>query len=263
MEHCLPQDFVHSLFRLDGKVALITGGASGLGAAIVEGFCQAGARVIVADSNGALAQRVADRCVASGGLAESLQVDVTRKPLLEEAARELATRYGGVNVLVNSAAISERHAAEDFPEENWDRVIATNLKGTFLSCQAFGRHMLQRGEGSIINIASVAGAAGFRQTSAYAQSKGAIIQMTRCLAVEWIDRGVRVNTLAPATFETPALHAQQAAGNPNIAKILARTPIGRFGRTEEIVGPALFLASSAASMVTGHTLAVDGGYLAA
>lgn len=255
----LPAGFVSKLFRLEGRVAVVTGGASGLGESIVRGFVQAGAHVIIADRDLARAESVVHSC---GGQTSALQLDVSEAQSVEALAQNVARDHGQIDVLVNSAGISVRHPAQDFPLEDWERVLRVNLRGTFLCCQQVGRVMLQQGRGSIVNIASIGGLAGYPFTTAYAQSKGGVVQMTRSLAVEWINRGVRVNALAPSMFETPLLKNAAVVKHSNAEWVMGRTPIGRLGQSHEIVGPALFLASDASSMVTGHILAVDGGYLA-
>jgi 2-deoxy-D-gluconate 3-dehydrogenase len=183
-------------------------------------------------------------------------LDVTSRAAVDAAAAEL----GRVDVLVNSAGTAARHPAEDFPEEEWDRILRLNLKGTFLPCQAFGRLMLAQRSGSIINLASIGASFAYPHATAYLQSKGGIAQLTRSLALEWIDRGVRVNALAPTLFDTPLVAASARQSTVTSDFIRARQVCGRNGRPEEIVGPAVFLASDAASMVNGHVLQVDGGY---
>ncbi len=176
---------------------------------------------------------------------------------------ELALEEGGrVDVLVNSAGIGARGAAADYDPELWERVLAVNLTGTFNCCRAVGRRMLAAGAGSIINLASIGGLVGYAGSIGYQASKGGVVQITRTLAVEWASSGVRVNAIAPCTFETPVVARQRAAEPDLYPGMLARIPAGRFGEPGEIVGPALFLASDASSMVTGHILTVDGGYTA-
>jgi NAD(P)-dependent dehydrogenase (short-subunit alcohol dehydrogenase family) len=229
----LPQGFVASLFDLGGRVAVVAGGASGLGAAIAAGLAQAGATIAVVDVD---AERAAEVCAS---IADA----------------------GSVDVLVNSAGTAFRSPAEEFPEDRFDAVVALNLKGTFLPCQRFGRHMLERGKGSIVNIASIGGFIAYPHTSAYIATKGAVVQLTRALALEWIGR-VRVNAIAPTLFNTPmtaGLATRSTVTSDFIQKRMLRE--GRLGEPHELVGAAVFLASDASSLVTGHTLPVDDGYL--
>ena len=259
----VPPHMVDSLFELDGKVALVTGGGSGLGEAIALGLAQAGATVVAADikpdSVNELAAALADR----DETIHPAEVDVTKRADLERLVGEVVADHGSLDVLVNSAGTSARHLAEEFPEEEWDRIIELNLKGSFLACQVVGRRMLEQRSGSIVNLASIGASIAYPHTTAYLQSKGGVAQLTRSLALEWVDRGVRVNALAPCLFDTPLVRASDAKASLTSEWITERTPIGRRGEPREIVGPAVFLASAASSMVTGHILQVDGGYLIA
>jgi NAD(P)-dependent dehydrogenase (short-subunit alcohol dehydrogenase family) len=254
-------DYVDGLFSLDGKIALVTGGGSGLGEAIALGFMQAGATVVIADINeegaNALIESVSDRPNPPA----FVKTDVTQRESIDALVENVVERFGRIDVLVNSAGTASRHLAEDFPEDVWDRVITLNLKGTFMCCQAVGRQMLAQGSGSIINMASIGASVAYPHTTAYLQSKGGVSQMTRSLALEWIDRGVRVNAIAPSLFDTPLVRMNDSQKSYTSEFIMARTPIDRRGQPREVVGPAIFLASDAASMVVGHILQVDGGYL--
>jgi NAD(P)-dependent dehydrogenase (short-subunit alcohol dehydrogenase family) len=257
----VPDGLVDRLFDLTGKIALVTGGGSGLGEAVALGYAQAGARVVVADIDEDKAARVARAC--ADGRGSSHHVDVTSRVSVEALVGAVVADHRRIDVLFNSAGTARRHPAEDFPEDEWDLVVGLNLKGSWLVAQAVGRQMLAQGGGAIVNVASIGASIAYPHTTAYLQSKGGVAQMTRSLALEWVDRGVRVNAVAPSIFETPLVLASDRVTSITSDFIAARTPIGRRGKPHEIVGPAVFLASDAASMVTGHLLQVDGGYLIA
>lgn len=260
----VPDGFLDGLFRLDGKVAIVVGGASGLGEAMAHGLAQAGARVVVADRDEEAAHAVAASVEGRGYALEPLPVDVTRKGEVQALVAEVAERFGSVDVLVNSAGTAGRYPAEDFPEEEWDRIVTLNLKGSFLACQAAGRRMIEQGRGgAIVNVASIGASIVYPHATAYNQSKGGVLQLTRSLALEWIGHGIRVNALAPTLFDTPLVKASDARRSLTSDFIMARQLIGRRGQPHEIVGPCVFLASDAASMVTGHMLQVDAGYVVA
>ena len=196
-----------------------------------------------------------------GGAATASQVDVLSASQLRSVVDTICADQQSVDILINCAGIAVGSPAEEFPEEEFDRVIDVNLKGTFLACQAFGRSMLERNRGSIVNLASIGGVIAYPGSCAYLASKGGVIQLTRGLAVEWLNRGVRVNAISPTLFDTPLAH--QAEVSSDATKfILERTLRSQdpYAQPPEIVGAAVFLASDAASRVTGHTLAVDDGY---
>ena len=246
-------------FSLAGQVALVTGAASGLGRAIAIGLAEAGARVRCADrdadGNDAVARLI-------GEMADARTTDVTDAEAVAAAVDGLVAEAGRMDVLVNSAGVGGRSPAVDYPDELWRSVMDINLRGTYLACRAAGRHMVDAGSGSIINIASVGGLAGFPGSLGYQASKGGVVALTRTLAIEWAPQGVRVNAIAPSQFESAIVLTQWEKEPGMRADWESRTPLGRIGRPDEIVGPAIFLASDAAAMVTGHILAVDGGYLA-
>lgn len=247
------------LFSLADRVATVTGAASGLGRAIAVGLADAGAYVVAADLPGsALGDLVSEIGIRH---ARSVTCDVADPEQTEELLGQSLAHNGRVDVLVNCAGIGGRGPATEYARELWDRVIAVNLTGTFNCCQAFGRVMLEAGGGSIVNIASIGGLVGWAGSVGYQASKGGVVQITRTLAVEWAPH-VRVNAIAPCTFETAVVARQREAEPDLYPAMLARIPMGRFGDPSEIVGPALFLSSQAASMVTGHVLTVDGGYTA-
>jgi NAD(P)-dependent dehydrogenase (short-subunit alcohol dehydrogenase family) len=249
------------LFRLDGQAAVVVGGAGGLGAAMARGLAEAGAAVAVADANAGQARRVAEDIAKAGGRALTVAVDVADRASVERMAAEVEDRLGPIEVLVNSAGITHRSPAADFPEAEWHCVIAVNLTGVFNGCQVVGRRMLARRRGRIVNIASIAGQIGLTGTVAYAASKGGVVMLTRALAVEWAPHNVRVNAIAPSWFESnigDLIHREPGYAE----RAMRRVPIGRMGTPDELIGAALYLASDASSMVTGHVLAVDGGTLA-
>jgi len=249
-------------FRLDGQVAAITGGGSGLGRAIARAFARVGAEVALLDVTGDAAAEAADAIRAAGGRAHSSVLDVSDAAEVDQAFAELGRVLGGVDVLVNSAGIAIRTPAVETPREDWDRVMAVNVTGSFLCARAAARLMLTKRKGSIVNFSSIMGlSGGIYPNASYQTSKGAIVNMTRALAVEWARDGIRVNAVSPTWTRTEFTRTLLA--KPDVLQqIEAATPMGRVADPEEIVGAVLFLASAAASMVTGHILAVDGGFLA-
>jgi len=248
-------------FDLVGRVVVVTGGGGGLGSAMARGIAGAGAAVAVADADLARAEAVAAELGTGGARAVAVGVDVTDRASVGQMVETVAARLGPVDGLVNSHGVTRRAAAADYLLEDWERILAVNLTGTFLCCQAVAVGMLARGRGRIVNIASIAGQIGYPGTVAYAASKGGVVMLTKALAVEWAPRGVHVNAIAPSWFQTSwASLVDREPGYRD--RVMARIPIGRFGHPDELAGAAIFLLSDAASMVTGHVLAVDGGVLA-
>lgn len=261
--HQKAANYVSGLFDLQGKGAAVTGAGSGLGAAIAIGLARAGAHTHLLDINEEGMRATAEAIQEHGGLAHVWHCDVTSRQQVDEVERSIADLGVRTQILVNSAGSAFRCAAEDFPEEAFDRIIALNLKGTYLPCQAFGRAMLAHGSGSIINIASIGGFVAYPWASAYLASKGGVVQLTRSLALEWGPRGVRVNGIGPTLMES-ALTAR-AASTTSITSdfIKSRMLQQRLGLPEQLIGAAIFLASEASALVNGHTLMCDDGYLVA
>ena len=249
---------MRDLFNLDDKIALVTGGVSGLGKAISLGFAEYGADIAPADVNLVEAEKVAEEIQKIGRRSLALQVDVRSSQQVDAVVEQLVDEMGRIDILVNCAGTARRSPAEEMTDEDWDASLDVNLRGTFLCCRAVGRMMLKQGGGRIINMASAAGLIGIPNVANYCAGKAGVIGLTRTLALEWAERGIRVNALAPSHFRTP-FHQANLRDPKKVRQLIGQVPLGRFGEPREIVGPAVFLASVASSMVTGHVLAVDGG----
>jgi NAD(P)-dependent dehydrogenase (short-subunit alcohol dehydrogenase family) len=246
---------------LDGKTAVVVGGTSGIGRALSLGLADAGADVVASARRKEQVEETAAAIEARGKRTLRVSSDVSDRPSLEKLLAETLEQFGKVDILINCAGKIKRAPSLTFPEEEWQSIIDTNLTGTLRACQIFGKHMLARGYGRIINIASLNTYVALAEVAAYAASKAAVASLTRSLAVEWSKHGVSVNAIAPGVFRT-AINAELLESTPRGKELLMRTPMGRFGKTEEVVGAAVYLASDAASYVTGQVLVVDGGFLA-
>jgi 2-deoxy-D-gluconate 3-dehydrogenase len=245
------------LFRLDGRIALVTGSASGLGAAIAIALSQAGATVACHGN-----RRAATQTAETIGVhAAAFQADLSSTSGAEHLFSQVKQTYGRLDILVNNAGTIHRDAAEDFRLEDWQQVMQVNLTSVFQLSQLAARDMIPRGKGKIVNIASLLSFQGGIRVPAYAASKGGVAQLTKALANEWAPKGIQVNAIAPGYFATTNTEALQADETRN-RQILERIPAGRWGQPQDLSGAALFLASAASDYVTGHVLVVDGGWLA-
>lgn len=247
-----------SLFDLRDHVAVVTGGGGGLGCEIARGLADFGARLVIADLDLPRAVSVAKALVEAGSAARAVHVDVTSAESARRLASDVADGDGRVDILVNAAGVLALAPAAELSPETWSRVLQVNLTGVFLVSQAIGAVMLRQGRGKIVNLASVSSTVANPGYAAYAASKGGVVQLTRVLGVEWGRAGVNVNAIGPALIETE-LTRTYLADEAWRAAALARIPVGRFGQARDIVGAAIFLASSASDFVVGQTIYVDGG----
>jgi NAD(P)-dependent dehydrogenase (short-subunit alcohol dehydrogenase family) len=247
--------------ELTGKTAVVIGGTSGIGRAIAHALAEAGADVVATSRRMEQVEAAAREIEECGRRSLRVASDVSNSASLRSALDACLVAFGKVDILVNSAGRTKRAPTLDFPEEDWAAILDTNLTGTLRACQIFGRHMLDRRYGRIINIASLSSFVALHEVAAYSASKAAVASLTKSLAVEWAVHGVNVNAIAPGVFRT-ALNQKLLDQTERGREFLLRTPMKRFGRVEELAGAAVFLASDAASFVTGEVLVVDGGFLA-
>lgn len=250
-----------SLFDLTSKTAVVLGGTSGIGLALTRGLAEAGANVVPSGRRADRVESAAEEVRKAGRRSLAVPCDIGDRASIEHLRDAVVREFAAVDILVNCAGITRKTPTLEVAENEWNAIVETNLNGTLRACQVFGRAMIERRYGRIINIASLASFLGWFEVAAYAASKSAVASLTKTLAVEWAKHGVCVNAIAPGVFRTD-LNRALLDGTPRGQELLLRTPMQRFGQVEELVGAAVFLASDAASFVNGHVLAVDGGFLA-
>ena len=255
---------INKLFRLDNEVAFVTGGGDGFGRIASMTYANAGASVAVTDIDKSKADAVVAEIVEGGGHAVALELDVADRAALKSTIDEAAEALGGLHVLVNNAGITHRGPTLDMTDDDWDAVIEVDQTAVVMGSKAAAPHMIAHGDGRIINLASIVGLVGNRHFAhiGYQAAKGALVNITRGLAVEWADQGIRVNAVAPTFFRTNFGAARMQSAPELVAAIEADTPMGRFGEPWELAGGLLYLATRASSMVTGVTLPIDGGWTA-
>jgi gluconate 5-dehydrogenase len=252
------------MFSLKGKIALINGGAGGLGSGISLGVSQAGATVVIADvlDADALNKKAAELKAATGNETMAIQVDVTNEASMQSVVDAVAEKYGTIDICINAFGLNRKSPALEYPMEQWDQMFNVNVRGVMVACKIVGNLMKDKGKGSIVNLSSVREIRGYTGgNSAYCATKGAVGMLTKTLAIEYAPNNVRVNAIGPSLIITPGtIHIQQ---NPELAKKYeAEIPLGRLGKPEDLVGTAVFLGSEASSFITGQTIFVDGGLLA-
>jgi NAD(P)-dependent dehydrogenase (short-subunit alcohol dehydrogenase family) len=251
----------HPQLDLSGKTAVVIGGTSGIGLALNKGLALAGANVVPTGRRVELVRKAAEDIKALGRRSLAQACDVTDEASIEQLLAAVLNEFGSAEILVNCAGRTKRTPTLEVPDAEWNGILDTNLNGTLRACRVFGRHMIERGYGRIVNIASLASFVALMEVAAYCASKAAVAALTKSLAIEWATKGVCVNAIAPGVFRTE-LNAGLLDGTERGKEFRLRTPMRRFGQLDELAGAAVFLASDAASYVTGHVLAVDGGFLA-
>jgi NAD(P)-dependent dehydrogenase (short-subunit alcohol dehydrogenase family) len=247
------------LFDLTGKIAIVTGGNQGIGFGISEGLARAGATVVIANRRAELGRQAAESLIQKGLKAVAVPTDVSQKASIEALVKKVMQDFQKIDILVNNAAIMVRKPLEDFTEEEWDRIIGTNLRGLYLCCQLVGREMIKRKQGKIINLSSVLSQIVQPGRGIYATAKAGVSHLTRALALEWAKYNINVNAIGPGLTITPINEKHFAEHPDDLKKIKEGIPLGREAYPPDYAGAAIFLASDASSYVTGQTLLVDGG----
>ncbi len=250
------------MFELKGKVAMVTGSSKGLGEVSAIALGKAGADVAICGRNQADIDRTVDRLISMGYTCAGFIVEVTTEATVKKGVAAVLDHFGHIDILVNNAGVNYRVPVIEYPEEEWDRVIDTNLKGYYLVAKAVAPQMIERGYGKVINMSSILGRIGLPNQIAYASAKGGVDQMTMVMAIEWAKLGVRVNAIAPTYFETEMVK-QIKEDKERFDFISKRTPMGRWGKLEEMEGIVIFLASPASDFITGQSIAIDGGWTVA
>lgn len=250
------------MFGIAGDSAIVTGAAGGIGAELAMALAKLGAKVAIVDMNEEKMAEVVEKINNAGGQAIAIKADVTNKKMVEEMAAQVNREFGKIDILVNGAGIAHLQDAVDFEEEIWDKVMAVNVKGTLLPCQAVGKYMLKQKSGRIVNISSVRGMQGRARDLAYAPSKGAVDQLTRSLAIEWAKENINVNAVAPI-FTLTDINREMLQKKETMDWVMSRMPKGRLSLPSYLVGPVVFLLGQSSEFITGQVLYVDGGWTCA
>lgn len=248
-------------FCLNGNVAFVIGGGSGIGQAIAIGLSRFGAFVVVGSRDSIKLSTTVDKIAQTGGRCENVLLNIKDRESVDSAVKDIIDKFGKIDILVNSGGAYHKKPTMDVSDEDWGDVIDTNLNGVFRVCRAVGRKMVEQKKGKIINIASLGSFVGLTEATAYCASKAGIVMLTKNLAIEWAQHNIQVNAIAPGVFQT-ALNREALSLPERQERIINHTPMKRFGKTEELVGTAIYLASSASDFVTGAVIPVDGGFLA-